>query len=52
MFFQYNRLDVKDLKTTNALGINEVRMARMVNGQAVKVKSFLLETSPGYLKLS
>jgi len=38
VFFQYNRLDAKDLKTTNVLGITEVRMARMVNGQAVKVK--------------
>ena len=40
MFFQYNRLDIKDLKTVNVLGISEVRMARMVNGQAVKVRGF------------
>lgn len=36
-FFVYNRLDVKDLKTANVLGISEVRMARMVNGQTVKL---------------
>jgi hypothetical protein len=28
---------VKDFQTTNVLGISEVCMARMVNGQAVKV---------------
>lgn len=43
MFFQYNRLDVKDLKTTSILGITEVRMARMVNGQAVKVRKSLVD---------
>ncbi|KDR16820.1 helicase POLQ-like isoform X2 [Zootermopsis nevadensis] len=35
-FSAYNRLDVKDFQTTNVLGISEVCMARMVNGQTVK----------------
>lgn len=39
--FQYNRLDVKDIKTTNVLGISEVCMARMVTGQVMKVESFV-----------
>jgi hypothetical protein len=39
--FQYNRLNVKDCKTTDILGISEVCMARMVNGQVVKVLSFI-----------
>jgi hypothetical protein len=43
VFFQYNRLDVKDSKTTNVLGITEVRMARMVNGRPVKVKKILVD---------
>jgi hypothetical protein len=39
--FQYNRLAVKDFQTTNVLGISEVCMARMVNGQVVKVTTFV-----------
>jgi hypothetical protein len=39
--FQYNKLDVKDIKTTDVLGISEVCMARVVTGKFMEVISFV-----------